>query len=132
MSTINRFEDLVAWQNARNLSRLVFRATKKEALKHDFRLVSQWRSSSGSVMDNIAEGFDRQGNKEFIQFLSIARGSLGEVQSQTYRVLDQQYISDQEFKEIFDCSKNVKNLIDKMIGYLKSTDIKGLKYKKEV
>ena len=131
MFTINRFEDLVAWQNARNLSRLVFRATKKEALKHDFRLVSQWRSSSGSVMDNIAEGFDRQGNKEFIQFLSIARGSLGEVQSQTYRVLDQQYISDQEFKEIFDCSQNVKNLIDKMIGYLKSTDIKGLKYKKE-
>jgi len=131
MSTINRFEDLVAWQNARNLNRLVFRATKKEVLKHDFRLVSQWRSSSGSVMDNIAEGFDRQGNKEFIQFLSIARGSLGEVQSQTYRVLDQQYISDQEFKEIFDCSQNVKNLIDKMIGYLKSTDIKGLKYKKE-
>lgn len=82
-------------------------------------------------MDNIAEGFDRQGNKEFMQFLSIARGSLGEVQSQTYRVLDQNSITPQEFKEIFDCSQDVKNLIDKLMMYLKSTDIKGYKYKKE-
>ena len=132
MSTINRFEDLLSWQKARNLNKLVFKASKKEALKHDFRLVAQWKSASGSVMDNIAEGFDRQGNKEFIQFLSIARGSLGEVQSQTYRVFDQNSITDQEFKEIFDCSQEIKSLIDKLMGYLKNSEIKGYKYKKGV
>jgi four helix bundle protein len=103
----------------------------KEQLKHDFRLVAQWKAASGSVMDNIAEGFDRQGNKEFIQFLSIARGSLGEVQSQTYRVLDQGAINDEEFKGIFTCAQDVKNMIDKLIKYLKSSDIKGYKYKKD-
>jgi len=131
MSTIARFEDLVAWQKARIFNKLVSKATKNEGIKNDFRLVAQWRASSGSVMDNIAEGFDRQGNKEFIQFLSIARGSLGEAQSQTYRVLDQGCISEAEFKEIYDSSLEVKKLIDSLIGYLKNSEIKGLKYKKD-
>jgi four helix bundle protein len=132
MATVKRFEDLIAWQKARILNGLVFKACKHESIKHDFRLFAQWKSSSGSVMDNIAEGFDRQGNKEFIQFLSIARGSLGECQSQTYRVLDQGDINEQEFREIYHCAQEIKNGIDKLIKYLKASDIKGYKYKKEV
>jgi four helix bundle protein len=130
MSNVTRFEDLVVWQKARNFNKLVFKATKKEEIKYDFRLIAQWKAASGSVMDNIAEGFDRQGNKEFIQFLSIARGSLGEAQSQAYRILDQQGIDEAEFKEIFDLSVEVKKIIDSLITYLKGSELRGLKYKK--
>jgi four helix bundle protein len=130
MSNVTRFEDLVVWQKARNFNKLVFKATKKEEIKYDFRLIAQWKAASGSVMDNIAEGFDRQGNKEFIQFLSIARGSLGEAQSQAYRILDQQGIDEAEFKEIFDLSVEVQKLIDSLITYLKGSELRGLKYKK--
>jgi four helix bundle protein len=130
MSNVTRFEDLVVWQKARNFNKLVFKATKKEEIKYDFRLIAQWKAASGSVMDNIAEGFDRQGYKEFIQFLSIARGSLGEAQSRAYRGLDQQGIDEAEFKEIFDLSEEVKKLIDSLITYLKGSELRGLKYKK--
>ncbi|MNJ99281.1 hypothetical protein D3C87_170560 [compost metagenome] len=82
MATINRFEDLEIWQEARRLSKEIHTVSFETDLKNDFRLKSQIKASSGSVMDNIAEGFERDGNTEFRQFLSIAKGSAGETRSQ--------------------------------------------------
>jgi len=89
MSTIKQFEELRCWKSARELSGLIYRLTMKERFARDFALVNQIRNSSGSGMDNIAEGFDRAGNKEFLQFLSVSRGSVAETKSQLYRALDQ-------------------------------------------
>jgi len=92
MATIKRFEDLEIWQLAREISRDVYDITRKDSIKHDFSLIDQLRRSSGSIMDNIAEGFERDGNKEFVQFLSYAKGSAGETRLQLYRAVDQKYI----------------------------------------
>ena len=100
MTTIKRFEDINVWKEARELCKLVFTLTCKEQFSHDFKFIGQIRGSSGSIMDNIAEGFERGGNKEFIQFLFIAKGSCGELKSQLYRALDNCYIESSEF----DCS----------------------------
>ena len=82
------FEDLPVWQRARELVKYIYTLTRKEAFSRDFSLVDQIRRSSASVMNNIAEGFERDGNKEFIQFLYITKGSSGEIKSQLYRALD--------------------------------------------
>ena len=92
MATITRFEDLEIWQEARRLAREIHIISIETELKNDFRFRDQIKATSGSVMDNIAEGFERNGNLEFRQFLSIAKGSAGETRSQLYRVLDFNYI----------------------------------------
>src|SRR5690606_33995179 len=97
MATINRFEDLEIWQEARRLAKVIHKISIETDLKTDFRFKEQIKSSSGSVMDNIAEGFERDGNQEFRQFLSIAKGSAGETRSQLYRVFDCEYISEKDF-----------------------------------
>ena len=97
MATIKRFEDLEIWQEARNLSKEIINIAKHTDLKTDFRFKEQIKSSSGSVMDNIAEGFERNGNMEFRQFLSIAKGSAGETRSQVYRLYDNEYIDKEKF-----------------------------------
>ncbi|MBO0939535.1 four helix bundle protein [Fibrella sp. HMF5335] len=130
MPTIQRFEDLRVWQNARLLDQKIFRLTQQEVMKRDFRLIGQWLGASGSVMDNIAEGFDREGNKEFIQFLSIAKGSAGEVRSQGYRALDRGYSSEQDFQEVYQDAVQIRNQLTKLMNHLKSSDIKGVKYQK--
>ena len=99
MATFNRFEEIVAWQKARVLCKTINDYTQKGLFSKDFKLISQIKSSSGSAMDNIAEGFERGGNKEFTQFLSISKGSVGETRSQLYRALDNEYISENEFHE---------------------------------
>ncbi len=128
MSALKKFEDLECWQSARNLCKLVYKLTKKERFSKDFSLVNQIRDSSGSVMDNIPEGFERGGNKEFIQFLSISRGSLGELKSQLYRALDQDYIDKKEFQEAYDLSDITGKQITGLINYLKYSNKKGFKY----
>jgi four helix bundle protein len=95
--TIKRFEDLEIWQEARELSKYVFKLSSLEPFKSDYKFRDQMRASSGSTMDNIAEGFCRGGNKEFYQFLSISRGSCGEVRSQSYRAYDYEYIVSMQF-----------------------------------
>jgi four helix bundle protein len=97
MATIERFEDLDIWKEARLLSKEIIRLSKNTELKTDYKLRDQIKNASGSVMDNIAEGFERDGNLEFRQFLSIAKGSAGESRSQLYRIYDSEYISEEEF-----------------------------------
>jgi four helix bundle protein len=131
MSKIERFEDLNCWQSASELCRLIYQFTNKSKFSKDFTLVNQIRDSSGSGMDNIAEGFERGGNKEFIQFLSISRGSLAEVKSQLYRALGQNYIDENEFQQASDLATKTGKEITNFIIYLKNSDMKGFKFYKE-
>lgn len=129
MATIKCFEDLEIWQDARRLSKEVIRLTKSTDLETDFKLRDQIKSSSGSVMDNIAEGFERDGNLEFRQFLSIAKGSAGESRSQLYRVYDNDYISKDEMLRLTSEYETLSRRIANFITYLNKKNFKGRKYK---
>ncbi|MDX2049425.1 MAG: four helix bundle protein [Chitinophagaceae bacterium] len=129
MATITRFEDLEIWQEARRLSLLMFELTKNEFFARDFKFRDQVRSSAGSVMDNIAEGFERSGRNEFVQFLSISKGSAGEIRSQLYRATDQKYIAADEANELIDKYKNLASQISGFIGYLNKSEFRGHKFK---
>jgi len=129
MATFNRFEDIVAWQKARVLCKLINDYTLKNSFSRDFKLISQVKSSSGSTMDNIAEGFERGGNKEFSQFLSISKGSAGETRSQLYRALDNEYISKEEFQEAYNLADEVGKLTGALMSHLKTSELKGNKFK---
>ena len=130
MTAINRFEDIKAWQLARVLCKQIHGFTLKPAFSKDYRLIGQIKGSSGSIMDNIAEGFERNGNREFIQFLSIAKGSCGETRSQLYRALDNEYITQEEFNQLFQIAEEGSKLISGFMEYLNQTEIKGAKFKK--
>lgn len=125
---IERFEELEIWKEARELCKFIRSLTRKSQFSKDFKLVGQINGSSGSVMDNIAEGFDRDGNKEFIQFLSIARGSNAETRSQAYRAYDSSYIDDLELNEVLTQTESLRKKIKSLMLYLKNSDRKGNKY----
>lgn len=99
MATITKFEKPDIWKEARRLSFVIFQFVQKERFSKDFRFRDQIKAAAGSVMDNIAEGFERSSRLEFINFLSYAKGSCGEVKSQLYRGKDQIYIAEDEFQE---------------------------------
>ena len=126
---INRFEDLEVWQSARELCKNVRNLTLKESFSKDFRLKDQIRASSGSVMDIIAEGFERDGRKEFIQHLSISKGSCGETRSQSYRAFDYDYITEEEFKHMVETTESLGKRIGGFMNYLKKSEYKGSKYR---
>ena len=128
MATITQFEDLEIWQEARKLAKEVFILSKETDLKTDFRFKEQIKASSGSVMDNIAEGFERDGNLEFRQFLSVAKGSAGETRSQIYRLYDCEYISEEQFKDLKNKYENLSGKIKNFITYLNKKDFKGNKF----
>jgi four helix bundle protein len=128
MATINRFEDLQIWQEARRLAKEIHLIAVETDLKSDFRFKEQIKSSSGSVMDNIAEGFERDGNLEFRQFLSIAKGSAGETRSQLYRILDFGYINESKFELLKKDYENLSGKIKNFITYLNKKDFKGNKF----
>jgi four helix bundle protein len=127
MATIKKFEDITAWQQARVLSKNIYAISSEKPFWSDFELKSQIRSASGSIMDNIAEGFERGGRNEFIQFLGIAKASAGEVRSQLYRAHDQEYISKERFDELYKQADDIGKMISALMGYLNKTDIKGEK-----
>ncbi len=128
MVTITRFEDLEIWQEARRLAKEIHIISIETELKNDFRFRDQIKASSGSVMDNIAEGFERNGNLEFRQFLSIAKGSAGESRSQLYRVWDFNYINDEKFNVLRIDYENLSGKINNFISYLNKKDFKGTKF----
>ena len=128
MATINRFEDLEIWQEARRLAKEIHVISIETGLKTDFKFKEQIKSSSGSVMDNIAEGFERDGNIEFRQFLSIAKGSAGESRSQIYRLYDFEYISEEKFLDLKNKYENLSGKIKNFITYLNKKDFKGNKF----
>jgi four helix bundle protein len=107
MATIKKFEDILAWQKARELNKKVGSYIDTERFKSNFRLIGQIEGSSGSIMDNIAEGFERSGNREFLQFLYISKGSCGEFRSQLYRALDRKYITQNEFSELYELGMEI-------------------------
>jgi four helix bundle protein len=129
MSTVKRFEDLEVWKLARELCQEVYQLTLQNGFSRDFELKDQINSSSGSVMDNIAEGFERDGRKEFSQFLSISKGSSGECRSQLYRALDRNYISEEQFELLSKKTIELGRKIANFMNYLKSSELKGNKYK---
>ena len=131
MAKIERFEDLNVWQESRVLAQQVYKSVIKRKDIDDYPLKNQINKSSGSVMDNIAEGFDRKGNKEFRQFLTISHGSNGEVKSQLYRAFDRGYITKEQFEDMTTKCVNISKMITGLIKYLNKTEYSGSKFKVE-
>ncbi len=129
MATITKFEDLEIWKDARRLSFIIFQYTQNELFAKDFRFKDQIRAAAGSIMDNIAEGFERSSRLEFINFLSYSKGSRGEVKSQLYRAKDQQYISEVNFNESYAAYDKLASNIAGFISYLNQSEVKGQKFK---
>jgi len=132
MANIQRFEDLDVWKKSREICEFVYSITNKEHFSKDYSLKDQIRRSSGSEMDNITEGFEREGNKEFINFLTISKGSIGEVRSQTYRAFDYGYINPEEFEFLIENTNLLSAKLGKLISYLRNSEYKGVKYKNNI
>jgi len=122
------FEELPVWQKARELVNYTYGLTGNNLFSRDFSLVDQIRRSSASVMSNIAEGFERGSNAEFIHFLYIAKGSAGEARTQLFIALDQKYITEDEFRKGYNLSKDISGQLSGFIDYLKSSRMKGEKF----
>jgi len=130
--TINRFEEIVAWQKARSLFKNIFEYSKNQDFNKDYGFRDQIRRSSGSIMDNIAEGFERGTRKEFIQFLGYAKGSAGECRSQIYRAGDINYIQPDQISTLVNQCEEISRLLSSLINYLNTTSYKGERYKNRV
>ena len=127
MSKVQKFEELDIFQKARDLCKEVYAITKGGEFHKDSRFVQQIHAAAGSVMDNIAEGFERDGNKEFINFLYFAKGSCGEVRSQLIRASDVGYIDNETAKRLYNDCLNLSKSIAKFIASLRMSPITGLK-----
>jgi len=125
MATIKRFEDIESWKLAKDLCAKIGKHIDDGKFKKNFRLIDQMEGSSGSIMDNIAEGFERGSKGEFIVFLGYAKGSSGEFRSQLYRALNRQYINQTEFDELYELATRISGLLQKFIEYLLKTTIAG-------
>jgi len=129
MSRIEQFEDLQIWILSRELNRLIWNLVKTSDLESDYDLRNQITCSAGSVMDNIAEGFGRNGNKEFCQYLSISKASCCETKSQLYRCQDKGYITIEDSERIMLHLNSINSKTQALMSYLKSSDFKGSKFK---
>lgn len=130
MSTINRFEELVIWQLARECAKEIKQLTRLENFRRDFSLIDKITRSSGSDMDNVAEGFEREGNKEFHQYISIAKGSCGKTRSLIFRAFDYEYILEKQKNEFVNKYYTLNQKIANLMEYLLKSDFKGNKFKK--
>jgi four helix bundle protein len=128
----NYFEDLEIWKMARSLTDKIYKLTSSGSFAKDYGLRDQIRRAAVSVMSNIAEGYERSGNQEFMQFLSIAKGSCGEVRCQLYVAMDQLYIEKSECEQLIDSFKKLSIMINNFMEYLKGSPFKGHKYKQPV
>lgn len=129
LATIKKFEDLEIWQKARILSREIFYYGQTGGFKKDYRFIEQINAASGSVMDNIAEGFERSSRLEFINFLSYAKGSVGEVKSQLLRASDRKYLEPEKLDYFYNMADALTKQITTFISYLNTSVIKGQKFK---
>ena len=129
MAVARDFEDLGIFQKARELSKKIYPITQRGEFKHDTRFVQQIRAAAGSIMDNIAEGFERTGNNEFLNFLYIAKGSCGEVRSQLIRANDVGYLTPEEFEELYSECRKLSAGIMNFIKEIKNSDLTGAKFK---
>lgn len=130
MATIKRFEEIEAWQKARQLTREIYVCTNSGRFAKDFGLQNQIRKAAISIMSNIAEGFERSGTAELLHFLSIAKGSAGEVEAQLYIALDQDYLQPDQLDTLMALTTSIKKLIAGFMEYLKNCDYRGQKFKK--
>jgi len=128
MAKIEKFEDILAWQKGRELTQLIYQASRQGEFGKDFALKDQIRLACISVTSNIAEDFERGGTKEFIQFLGHSKGSCGEVRSQLYVALDEAYVTQAHWQELHNLCLEVSRLLDGFIKYLQQTEIKGRKF----
>ena len=129
MATIQNFEELKVWQKAKTLCEEIFIETLVEKFAKDFGLKDQINRSSGSIMDNIAEGFGRNGNNELINFLTYANGSALECKSQLYRAFDRNYITLEKREQLFTMIDEIKKMLATFITYLGNSELKGIKFK---
>jgi len=129
MAKIERFEDIDAWKLARESTKLIYEVSSVGGFARDFPLRDQIRKSSVSIMSNIAEGFERDGDKEFVNFLSIAKGSCGEARSQLYVALDQQYITTDQFDIAYGSLNETGKRIGGFMRYLRQSDLRGSKFR---
>lgn len=129
MARIEKFEEIEAWKLARQATRRIYEISSEAPFRRDFALVNQIRRASISVMSNIAEGFERGGNKEFLQFLSVAKGSCGEVRSQLYIAADQNYVGRVTFEEIAKLLTETSKTISGFMKYLQGASERGSKFK---
>ena len=126
--TVQNFEDLNVWKQARLLTQEVYRLTKTEKFSRDFGLRDQIQRAAISVMSNIAEGFERGGNQEFSQFLYIAKASCGEVRSQLYVAFDQGYVTHDEMEKLRQSFKRLSGMISNLIAYMRQSEMRGEKF----
>jgi four helix bundle protein len=129
MATLQNFEEIEAWQRARELVREVYLVSGQGVFAKDFALRDQIRRAGVSTMSNIAEGFERDGRREFLQFLSVAKGSAAELKAQLYVAQDQHYIEQTTFERLYAMADTVGKMIGGLMRYLAQTDLKGTKFK---
>ncbi len=129
MAKIEKFEDIEAWKLARETVKLIYEISSSGNFSRDFSLVNQIRRAAISILSNIAEGFERNGDKEFLQFLAIAKGSCGEVRAQLYIALDQKYIDETQFVLIANKLIEISRTISGLMKYLQQSEFKGSKFK---
>lgn len=132
MTTIQRFEDLEVWKKARLFAKHIFDLSNMGFFAKDYKLKNQINRSAGSIMDNIAEGFERGGRAEFINFLTIAKGSCAETRAQLYRRFDRNYYSEEELKIHLESGEEIGKMIGGLINYLNKSEVKGRKFKDRV
>ncbi len=129
MASIERFEDVEAWKKGRELRKAIYKHSRIGEFAKDFALRDQIRRAAQSVTSNIAEGFEREGNREFIQFLSNAKGSCGEVRDQLYTALDESYLTQKDFNTLYEMAMEVSRLTSGFMKYLRQSELKGTKFK---
>jgi four helix bundle protein len=129
MATFKKFEEIECWNRARELTRRIYKITSKPGFSRDFGLKDQIRRAAVSIMSNIAEGYDRSGTGEFVQFLATAKGSAAEVRCQLYVAADQNYIQESEFTELSSLAAETGNMVGGLMKYLRASGLKGTKFK---
>lgn len=129
MSKIEKVEDLISWQKSKDLTIEIYKITKNNDFSKDFGLCNQIQRAAVSIPSNIAEGFGRGGNKEFLQFLSIAKGSLYELKTQLIIAFEIGYINEIEYNKLKNDAEEIGKLITGFMNYLNKSELKGIKYK---